>query len=393
MQKIKRAVILILDSAGIGELPDADKYGDIGSNTLANIAKAVGGLKLPNFEAMGLGNIYPIKGIKPTETPIASFGKMDEKSPGKDTTTGHWELCGLILPMAFPTYPDGFPEEVIEKFETLTGKEAIGNKPASGTVIIDELGEEHVKTGKPIVYTSADSVFQIAAHEEVIPLEELYKICRISREMLKDKHCVGRVIARPFVGTCGNFKRTYNRKDFALKPFEPTLLDMAKEKGFVVWGIGKIEDIFSGQGLTKSTHTDGNTDGINKMKDAMKGDFEGILFVNLVDFDMLYGHRNDPQGYANALMEADAALPEILNNLKETDLLIITADHGCDPTTSSTDHSREYVPLLVYGKTLKNGVNFGTLETFSDIAATIADFLEIKGIKNGKSFRNVIEKF
>lgn len=387
---MKRAVIIVMDSAGIGELPDAAKYGDIGSNTIGNIAAQMEGFQLPNMEKMGLGNIATIKGVPAQQNPIACYGKMDEKSPGKDTTTGHWEIAGLILDKAFPTYPDGFPEDVIEAFEKAVGKKTLGNVVASGTEIIDRLGEEHMKTGYPIVYTSADSVFQIAAHESIIPIDELYAMCQKARDILTGEHAVGRVIARPFEGEVGNFKRTANRRDFSLDPTGKTVLDFAVEKGLQVKAVGKIEDIFSKKGITDAVHTKNNMDGVDRTLEYMKEDFGGILFTNLVDFDMLYGHRNNVEGYGKALMDFDARIPEILKELKEDDLLVITADHGCDPTTLSTDHSREYVPILVYGKKLQQGVNLGVRSTFADLASTIADYLGLDAALKGESFLKLL---
>lgn len=387
---MKRAVIIIMDSAGIGELPDAAKYGDIGSNTIGNIAAQMEGFQLPNMEKMGLGNIAAIKGVAAQQNPTACYGKMDEKSPGKDTTTGHWEIAGLILDKAFPTYPDGFPEEVIEAFEKAVGRKTLGNVVASGTEIIDRLGEEHMKTGYPIVYTSADSVFQIAAHESIIPIDELYVMCQKARDLLTGEHAVGRVIARPFKGEAGNFKRTSNRKDFSLDPNGKTVLDFAVEKGLQVKAVGKIEDIFSKKGITDAVHTKNNMEGVDRTLEYMKEDFGGIVFTNLVDFDMVYGHRNNVEGYGKALMDFDARIPEILKEMKEEDLLVITADHGCDPTTPSTDHSREYVPILVYGKKLRQGVNLGVRSTFADLASTIADYLGLDATLKGESFLKLL---
>ncbi|MGI5911114.1 MAG: phosphopentomutase [Syntrophomonadaceae bacterium] len=382
----KRAIVIVLDSVGVGECFDSCNYGDQGSNTLANTALAVGGLDLPHLQQMGLGNIIPIKGVPPLELPQAAYGKMTEKSPGKDTTTGHWELMGLVLKHAFPTYPEGFPPKIISEFEQRISRKTLGNIVASGTEIIKELGQEHMRTGYPIVYTSADSVFQIAAHEKIIPLEQLYAYCRLARDILQGEHAVGRVIARPFIGEPGNFVRTANRHDFSLKP-DRTILDNIKESGQVVIGIGKINDIFAGQGITESHPVINNQDGVNKILKILKRDFNGLLFVNLVDFDQLYGHRNDVSGYAHALEEFDQGIPKILALLKDDDLLIITADHGCDPTTASTDHSREYVPVLVYGNKINQGINLGCRETFADVAATIAEFLGISPYKlAGKSF-------
>ncbi len=389
---VKRVVLIVLDSVGVGELPDAKNYGDEGSNTLGNISKAVGGLRLLNMEKIGLGNINGVVGIIPSENPSGSFGKSLEKSEGKDTTTGHFEIGGIILDRAFPTYPHGFPREVIEEFERKIGTRTLANKPASGTAIIEELGAEHVKTGYPIVYTSADSVFQIAAHEDVIPLERLYEMCQIARDMLVGEHGVGRVIARPFTGTEGNFKRTANRRDFALKPSRKTILNHVKDAGMDVWAVGKIEDIYAGSGITKAVHTKNNMDGVDRTLEYMKEDGRGLIFTNLVDFDMAYGHRNNPEGYAGALIEFDNRLPEILSNLRDDDVLIITADHGCDPTTPSTDHSREYIPILVYGNSIKPGVNIGIRNTYADIGKTIGELLGLETDIDGTSFAKNILK-
>lgn len=389
---ITRIILLVLDSVGIGELPDAEKYGDKGSNTLKNIAEAVGGIDLPNLGRLGLGKIEKIKGITPEKKPLACFGKMMERSAGKDTTTGHWEIAGIISEKPFPTYPKGFPDDLIAEFENQIGMRVLGNKAASGTEIIEELGPLHIETGFPIVYTSADSVFQIAAHEDVIPVAKLYEICEIARKLLKGPHAVGRVIARPFIGKPGAFKRTDRRRDFSLSPPEPTVLDMAFKKNLEVVGIGKIQDIFNGQGISKTIHTHNNMDGIDKTISEIERDFKGIIFTNLVDFDMLYGHRNDTVGYAKALEEFDKRLPETLKKMKPYDLFIITADHGCDPTTSSTDHSREYTPLLVYNLNMEAGINLGTRESFADVAATIADFLHLGTVPTGKSFKKEVLK-
>ncbi len=375
---INRVALIILDSVGIGELPDAYKYGDQGSNTLVNTAKAVGGLNLPELAKLGLGNITDIPGVPPADRPRAAYGKMSEQSPGKDTTTGHWELAGLILDKPFPVFPNGFPADFINEFQKRIGREVLGNKPASGTKIIEELGPEHIRTQKPIVYTSADSVFQVAAHEEVIPLDELYRICEIAREMLTGDLAVGRVIARPFVGQPGSFKRTANRHDYSLPPIKPTVLDRLKENNYSVMAVGKVTDIFAGRGITQRVRAKSNMDGVDKTLDLLRQDNQGLIFTNLVEFDQNYGHRNNPQGYAEALAEFDRRLPEIIGALKDTDILIITADHGCDPTTPSTDHSREYVPLLVYGAQVKGGVNLGVRSTYADVAATVADIFNIE---------------
>ena len=385
---MKRVIILVLDSVGLGELPDAYKYNDEGSNTLGNIAKAVDGFKLPNLQMLGLGNIDNIVGYAREDNPIGSYGRMKEKSNGKDTTTGHWEMTGIVLDKPFPTYPNGFPKELIDKFEKAIGTKVLGNYPASGTVIINELGDSHVKTGYPIVYTSADSVFQIAAHEEVIPIDKLYEMCQIARDMLKGEHAVGRVIARPFIGKSGNYTRTTNRHDFSLDPVRRTVLDACVDKGFRVKGVGKIQDIFNKKGITDTVHTKDNMDGVDKTIDYMNEEFDGVIFTNLVDFDMQFGHRNDILGYANALTLLDNRIPEILENLKDGDILIITADHGCDPTVKGTDHTREYVPLLVFGNKLKKGINLGTRDGFIDLAETISEYLSLGETFGGKSFLN-----
>jgi phosphopentomutase len=389
---MKRFIIIVLDSVGMGELPDAASYGDTGSNTLGNIAAKVEGFTLPNLERLGLGCIDGIKGFNRVNKPSGCFGRMAEKSKGKDTTTGHWEMAGIILDKPFPTYPNGFPKEVIDRFEKAVGTGILGNYPASGTEIIKQLGQQHVMTGYPIVYTSADSVFQIAAHEGIIPIERQYEICRIARGILQGKHAVGRVIARPFIGTEGNFTRTDRRHDFSLNPVKRTILDCLKEKGLGVNAVGKIKDIFNNQGITKFIYIHGNNDGVDKTLDYIKEDSEGLIFTNLVDFDMLYGHRNDVEGYARALKEFDDRLPELLQSLKDDDILLLTADHGCDPTTSSTNHSREYVPLLVYGRNVRHGVNLGTRESFIDVADTLSEAFEVGTYFGGKSFyRDIID--
>ncbi|MDO8886536.1 phosphopentomutase [Candidatus Oleimmundimicrobium sp.] len=392
MQKSKfnRAIIIVLDSVGVGELPDAYKYGDKGSNTLANTAKAVRGLKLPNFQKLGFGNIIDVEGVEPSRTPLTSFGKMAEKSAGKDTTTGHWELMGLHLPNPFPVYPNGFPKEVIDEFEKKIGRKILCNKPASGTEIIKKLGEKHVKTGYPIVYTSADSVFQIAAHKEVVSLNELYKMCEIARNILRGKHSVCRVIARPFTGKPGSFVRTSERRDYSVKPPGKTVLDYAIDAGLKVFAVGKISEIFVNQGITEVVHIDNNMDGVDKTLAYMDKKDKGIIFTNLVDFDMLWGHRNNPEGYAKGLEDVDKRIPEIIENLKPNDILIFTADHGCDPTTPNTDHSREYVPLLVYGERIKPGVNLGIRKSFSDLGKTVAELMGFKALVEGESFAEII---
>ena len=393
---MKRAIIIVLDSVGIGALPDAAAFGDADSNTLVNIKKARPETSLPNLCALGLGNIQgeEIELLGKVDVPKGAFGKMGEMSIGKDTTTGHWEIAGIITKEPFPTYTkNGFPNEVIKAFEEAIGTKCIGNYAASGTVIIQDLGPEHVKTGYPIVYTSADSVFQIAAHEDVIPVEKLYEICEKARKILTGKHGVARVIARPFIGNeAEGFTRTKNRKDFSLEPTGVTILDLAKEKGMEVVAIGKIEDIFEHRGMTKADHTTNNADGIEKTIQYMKEDFGGILFTNLVDTDMIYGHRNDVEGYASALEYFDSKLQEILSLMKDEDILFITADHGCDPTTDSTDHSREYVPVLVYGSQVKANTDLGIRRTFADLGQTISDYLELGAEFEAKSFLQDILK-
>ena len=379
--------MLILDGLGVGALPDADEYGDSGSNTLGNLANAVGGLSLPNLEKLGLGKIIPIKGMDASVKAQANYGKMKEVSSGKDSTSGHWEIGGLILDKPFPTYPNGFPQEIIEEFTRRTGYGVLGNKPASGTEIIKELGEAHLKTGKLIVYTSADSVFQIAAHESLVPVEELYRICRIAREMLTGKHAVGRVIARPFIGdSADNFVRTPRRKDFSLKPHKPILHQILKENGWPVVSIGKIYDLYAGTGITKAVKTHNNAEVMQAILNEMQTSERGFIMANLVDFDMLWGHRNDVQGFYNGLKEFDAWLPAFLNDLKEGDLVIITADHGNDPTTPSTDHSREFVPLLAFGPAFRQNVDLGTRKTFADVQATLAEYFAVPKTDAGESF-------
>lgn len=386
----RRVILIVLDSVGVGELPDAKDYFDEGSDTVGNISKAIEGLRLPGMEKIGLGNINGIKGILKSDNPSGAYGKCSELSKGKDTVTGHWEISGVILDKPLNTYPYGFPEDIINEFENKIGRKVLGNKVASGTEIIKELGDEHVRTGFPIVYTSADSVFQIAAHEEVIPLKELYSMCQIAREMLIGNRAVGRIIARPFIGERESFKRTSNRKDFALNPLGKTMLEYIKETGKDVMAVGKIEDIFNGIGVTNAVHIKNNMDGVDKTIEYMKSDSEGLIFTNLVDFDMLYGHRNDVEGYAKALIEFDNRLQDIINAMKEEDILIITADHGCDPTTPSTDHSREYIPVLVYGNEINRGADIGVRNSFSDIGKTVLDILEIENYLPGESFKGEI---
>ncbi|PKK39237.1 Phosphopentomutase [Clostridiaceae bacterium JG1575] len=383
---MKRAVLLILDSVGIGEMPDAKEYGDTGSNTLGNTAAELGGLHLPHLQALGLGNIHPIMGVAAEERPQGAYGKAAESSVGKDTVTGHWEIAGCVLETPLNTYPNGFPQEIMDEFHRRIGRETLGNEVASGTEIIKELGEEHMATGKPIVYTSADSVFQIAAHEQIIPLPELYRMCEIAREMLKGEWTVGRVIARPFIGSSKQtFQRTSNRHDYSLDPCCKTILDYVKEAGMDVCGVGKINDIFNGKGITETVRIQNNMDGVDKTLDFLRQDKNGLLFINLVDFDMLYGHRNDPAGYGKALEEVDARMPEILGALKQEDLLIISADHGCDPTTPSTDHSREYIPILMTGAGVTPR-NLGIRKSFTDIGKTILEYLSIPNELFGESF-------
>lgn len=389
---INRIILIVLDSVGIGELPDAEKYGDKGSNTIGNISKFIGGLKLENMQNIGLGNIIGIENINKIENPTGAFGKCAELSVGKDTVTGHWEIAGVVLEKPLNTYPNGFSKDIIEEFQNKIGRKIIGNKVASGTEIIKELGEEHIKTGYPIVYTSADSVFQIAAHEEVISLEELYRMCKIAREMLVGDRIVGRVIARPFIGENGNFTRTSNRHDFALDPFDKTMLDYIKENRLNVMAVGKIEDIYNKKGITDAVHIKNNMDGVDKTLEYMREDKQGLIFTNLVDFDMIYGHRNNIQGYGKALQDFDDRIPEIISSMKEEDVLIITADHGCDPTTESTDHSREYIPILIYGKNIKSGVNIGVRECFCDIGKSILDLLNIENSLYGESFAKEVTK-
>lgn len=381
--------LIVLDGVGVGELPDAAFYKDEGSNTLANIAKSVGGLSLPNFERMGLGNIIDIKGIKKVESPISSFGKMQEISRGKDSTTGHWEIGGLFVNTDFSYFPNGFPEEIINDFVEKAHLEGIlGNKAASGTEIIKELGDEHIRTGFPIVYTSADSVFQIAAHEDVFGLNRLYEICEIARyDVLTSPLMMGRVIARPFIGKSGNYSRTTNRKDYSLDPPEETILDILEKNGIKTISIGKVADLFNYKGINIVEKSKSNFEGCQKLLDYTKASGNNFIFTNLVDFDVEFGHRNDPEGFAKALKEFDEFIPAFINSLKDDDRLIITSDHGNDPTTPSTDHSREYVPLIYYGKN-KPSNNLGIRKTFSDAAKTAADFFSISNQLKGNSFLN-----
>ncbi len=384
----KRVHLIVMDSVGIGEAPDADLFNDTGADTLGHIAEHMNGLHMPNMAKLGLSNIREIKGIDKAEKPLAHYTKMQEASVGKDTMTGHWEIMGLNIDTPFKTYPEGFPEKLIQKLEAETGRTVIGNKPASGTAIIDELGKEHMETGALIVYTSADPVLQIAAHEDIIPIEEQYRICEMARELTKnDEFLVGRVIARPFIGEPGAFKRTSNRHDYALKPFDRTVMNELKDAGYDVIAIGKISDIYNGEGVTDSIRTKDNMDGMDGFIRTMDQPFTGLSFLNLVDFDAQFGHRRDPEGYGKALEEFDARLPEVFEKMTEEDLLIITADHGNDPTAPGTDHTREYVPLLAYSKRFSaEGEELPVRKTFADIGSTVADNFNVKHPKFGESF-------
>lgn len=382
---MKRVFLVVLDSVGIGEMPDASNYGDVGSNTIA-AAAASPYFNMPNMQDIGLFNIDGVNCRPKSGSPKGAFARMTEASCGKDTTAGHWEIAGVQSDTPLPTFPNGFPEKVIAEFEHRTGRKVLCNKPYSGTQVIKDFGLEHLKTGALIVYTSADSVFQVAANETIVPVEELYRYCRIAREMLTGEYGVGRVIARPFTGEYPNFTRTSDRHDFSVAPPEKTMLDQLSESGKDVIGVGKISDIFAGKGITKSVRTKNNADGITRTIEFTKQEFNGLCFVNLVDFDMLYGHRNDVDGYAKALAEFDKMLPKITENLKNEDILMITADHGCDPSTPSTDHSREYTPLVMFGKQINPGVNLGTRPTFADIGASVLDYFKIEPQIKGKSF-------
>lgn len=392
MNKFKRIHVIVMDSVGIGEAPDADVFGDVGSHTIGHIAEKMNGLHMPQMEQLGLGNIDDIQGIDRHVAPTAYFGKMQEASVGKDTMTGHWEIMGLHIDKPFKVYPNGFPDELISQIEEKTGRKVIGNKPASGTEILDELGEEHMKTGAIIVYTSADPVLQIAAHEEIIPLEELYRICEIARGLtLSEEFLVGRIIARPFIGEPGKFVRTSNRHDYALKPFGRTTMNELSEDGLEVIAIGKINDIFNGEGITSTERTKDNMEGMDKFIATLDKDFKGISFLNLVDFDALYGHRRDPLGYGKALEEFDVRLKEVLPKLTEEDLLIITADHGNDPTMPGTDHTREYVPLIVYSPKFKEIKELPLRNTFADIGATISENFGVATTEFGESFLSLLK--
>ncbi len=383
----KRVILVVLDSVGIGSAPDANHFNSAGSNTIFNISNQVAGLNMPNMERLGLGHICPILGVDPHPQPVGSYGSLSELSAAIDTTVGHWELMGVPVEKPFPTYPEGFPDEVIEPFERAIGKPVLGNKAASGTVIIEELGEEHMQTGSPIVYTSADSVFQIAAHEEVIPVVELYRMCKMARDILTGEHAVGRVIARPFVGVPGGFQRTHRRKDFSLDPLDKTVMQDLKEAGYAVKCIGKIADIFNEVGATEIFKTRDNAEGIDKIIELVEEtDEDGLIFANLVDFDMEFGHRNNALGYARALEEWDQGLEEIMATLGEEDILMITADHGNDPTTPGTDHTRELVPLLVYGKNIEDGIDLGVRIGFSDVGQTILDYFDLPCRLEASSF-------
>ncbi|MHB8807396.1 MAG: phosphopentomutase [Anaerolineaceae bacterium] len=385
--KIKRIAVIVLDGVGAGELPDAGDYGDLGSNSLSNTARVLGGLNLPNMGEMGLGNITPMQEVPSREQTHGAYGKCREASKGKDSVTGHWELMGIEVKKPFPTYPNGFPKEVLDEFKRLTGYEVLGNKAASGTEILKELGEEHVRTRKPIVYTSADSVFQIAAHEDIISVEELYRLCAIAREMLKGDHAVGRVIARPFSGASAEtFARTKRRHDYPLLAPTDTMLDTLLKAGHKVYATGKIDDLFGNRGISKTHHSVYNMESIQAMVDFMDEDFTGLLFANLVEFDMTYGHRNDVKGFGQKLEEFDAYIPTIREKMQKTDFAMIVADHGVDPTTESTDHSREYIPLLVFGKSIKDNVNLGIRQSFADVAATIGETFGVKSPEIGTSF-------
>ena len=387
MNTFKKIHVIVMDSVGIGEAPDAEKFGDLGSDTLGHIAKEMNGLNMPVMGSFGLSNIRKLQGIEPVETPKAYYGKMQEASVGKDTMTGHWEIMGLNIDKPFKVYPEGFPAELIAELETRTGRKVLCNKPYSGTAVIEDYGKEHMETGAIIVYTSADPVLQIAAHEEVIPLDELYKICEIARELtLKPEYLVGRVIARPFIGEPGSFVRTSNRHDYALSPFGRTTMNEMKDAGLDVIAIGKISDIFNGEGVTEAIRTKNNTDGMDQLNKVVRRDFHGMSFLNLVDFDANFGHRRDPIGYGEALEEFDRRLPEILEALTQDDLLIITADHGNDPTFTGTDHTREYVPLIVYSPRFAAGAELPLRTTFADIAATVAENFGVAAPKFGKSF-------
>jgi phosphopentomutase len=385
---VKRAAIIVLDGVGIGEAPDAAAYGDVGSDTLGNISRKIGGLQLPNLEASGLGRIAPLAGVKPVERPNGAWGLMEPRSAGKDSTTGHWEIAGVHLARPFPTYPNGFPDDVVAEFARRTGRKVIGNVVGSGTAVIDQFGPEHQRTGSWILYTSADSVFQLAAHEETIPLEEQYRGCETARAMLVAPHDVSRVIARPFVGAPGSYSRTPNRRDFSIAPPAETLLDALARDGIDRSGVGKVDDLFAGRAIS-SRHTANNAEGIAAIRAWINGQSNGLLFANLVDFDQLFGHRNDVPGFYRALQEFDQALPTLTDALREDDLLFLTADHGNDPTTPSSDHARECVPLLALGRRVRP-VELGRRQTFSDLGATVAEWLGTRFRGRGQSFLSAI---
>jgi len=383
---VRRAILLVLDSAGVGALPDAAAYGDEGSATLPHVADAAGGLRLPRLERLGLGRVVPLAGVRPVAAPEAAFGRMAEQSAGKDSTTGHWEMMGLIVSRPFPTYPDGFPPDVISAFERAVGRRVLGNRAASGTAILDALGPEHLRTGEPIVYTSADSVFQIAAHEEIVPVAQLYHWCQAARRLLVGEHAVSRVIARPFVGTPGAFRRTDRRRDFSLLPTGRTVLDALTDAHIPVFAIGKVGDLFAERGILESVHTHDDLDGLARVAEAARRIDRGFIFANVVDLDTVYGHRNDAPGYARRLAEIDAALAPILDALGPETPFLISADHGNDPTTPSTDHSREYVPLLALGPGIRAGADLGTRRTFADVGATLAAAFGVRWEGAGSSF-------
>ncbi len=390
MTRLTRAIVVVLDGVGVGNAPDADAYGDAGASSLEHCSHAIGGLALPNLGELGLGNITPIKGTPPRMETVGSYGRMAEAAAGKDSTTGHWEMTGVVLQKPLPTYPNGFPPDLVSAFEGAIGRKTIGNKAASGTEIITELGEQHMRTGSPILYTSADSVFQLAAHQDIIPLQDLYRICTIARDMLTGDHAVGRVIARPFVGTPGAFRRTEHRRDFSLAPTGITLLDQLASARKEVVAIGKIEDLFAGRGVTQRDHTETNKAGMDATLRWMREDFEGLLFVNLVEFDMLWGHRRDSHGYAQALRDVDSWLPHVQQHMRSGDALFFTADHGVDPTFRGTDHTRECVPLLAYGEPVEPNINLGLRPTFADLGQTLADALHVEPLTAGTSFAHTL---
>lgn len=391
MNRNKRVFLIVLDSFGVGELPDAVDFGDVGANTLGSVSTS-SKYNVPNLKSFGFHNI---DGVTPTDkvtSPIGSYGRCIEQSRGKDTTIGHWEMAGMISNTALPTFPEGFPQEILDQFEELTGRKVLCNLPYSGTAVIEKYGEEHMKTGALIVYTSGDSVFQIAAHEDIVPLEQLYKYCEMARGILTGPYAVGRVIARPFVGEPGNFTRTSNRHDFSLVPPKDTMLDMLVEAGYDTYGVGKIYDIFAGKGVQHTQRITNNVEGMEATIELLKEDFNGLCFVNLVDFDMKYGHRRDIDGYANAASVFDEQLTTFMENMREDDIVMVTADHGCDPGFKGTDHTREYIPILAYGKHIKAGVNIGTRHTYADIAATVLDVFKVENHTDGTSFYSEIEQ-